>query len=113
MERKSKYDKISAVSYTHLILRTEYHFQGYIHVKAIPGASPELIEKTGYLADRMSVNLELPTDEALKVLAPQKKREPVSYTHLLLKIRIRSLLSPAEREATNPARKPQPWETIF
>ena len=57
------------------ILRTEYHFQGYIHVKAIPGASPELIEKTGYLADRMSVNLELPTDEALKVLAPQKKRE--------------------------------------
>ena len=56
-------------------LRTEYHFQGYIHVKAIPGASPELIEKTGYLADRMSVNLELPTDEALKVLAPQKKRE--------------------------------------
>ena len=57
------------------ILRTEYHFQGYIHVKTIPGASPELIEKTGYLADRMSVNLELPTDEALKVLAPQKKRE--------------------------------------
>lgn len=56
-------------------LRTEYHFQGYIHVKAIPGASPELIEKTGYLADRMSVNLELPTEEALKVLAPQKKRE--------------------------------------
>ena len=57
------------------ILRTEYHFQGYIHVKAIPGSSPELIEKTGYLADRMSINLELPTDEALKVLAPQKKRE--------------------------------------
>ena len=56
-------------------LRAEYHFQGYIHVKAIPGASPELIEKTGYLADRMSVNLELPTAEGLKVLAPQKKRE--------------------------------------
>ena len=55
-------------------LRTEYHFQGYIHVKAIPGASPELIEKVGYLADRMSVNLELPTAEGLKVLAPQKKR---------------------------------------
>ncbi len=56
-------------------LRTEYHFQGYIHVKAIPGASPELVEKTGYLADRMSVNLELPTAEGLKILAPQKKRE--------------------------------------
>lgn len=55
-------------------LRTEYHFQGYIHVKAIPGASPELIEKVGYLADRMSVNLELPTAEGLRALAPQKKR---------------------------------------
>ena len=43
-------------------------------MKAIPGASPELIEKVGYLADRMSVNLELPTAEGLRVLAPQKKR---------------------------------------
>lgn len=43
------------------LLRTKYRFEGYIHVKAIPGASPVLIEKTGYLADRMSVNLELPT----------------------------------------------------
>ncbi len=41
-------------------LRREYHFGGYIHVKAIPGADGRLIEKTGYLADRMSVNLELP-----------------------------------------------------
>ncbi len=55
-------------------LRTEYHFQGYIHVKAIPGADPELIERTGYLADRMSINLELPTAEGLKALAPQKNR---------------------------------------
>ena len=55
-------------------LRTEYHFQGYIHVKAIPGADPELITRTGYLADRMSVNLELPTAEGLNALAPQKKR---------------------------------------
>lgn len=55
-------------------LRNEYHFQGYIHVKAIPGASPELVERLGYLADRMSVNLELPTEESLKILAPQKLR---------------------------------------
>ena len=55
-------------------LRKECNFQGYIHVKAIPGASPELIEKVGYLADRMSVNLELPTAEGLRALAPQKKR---------------------------------------
>ena len=55
-------------------LRREYHFQGYIHVKAIPGADPELVERTGYLADRMSVNLELPTAEGLQALAPQKQR---------------------------------------
>ena len=53
-------------------LRHEYQFQGYIHVKAIPGADPELVERTGYLADRMSVNLELPTAEGLQMLAPQK-----------------------------------------
>lgn len=56
------------------MLRHEYRFQGYIHVKAIPGASPELVERLGYVADRMSVNLELPTEESLRVLAPQKKR---------------------------------------
>ena len=43
------------------LLRTKYHFNGYIHVKAIPGASDELITNMGYLVDRMSVNLELPT----------------------------------------------------
>lgn len=56
-------------------LRREYDFRGYIHVKAIPGADARLIEKTGYLADRMSVNLELPTAKGLQALAPQKKRE--------------------------------------
>ncbi|MEE1314399.1 MAG: putative DNA modification/repair radical SAM protein [Faecalimonas sp.] len=58
-------------------LRTEYHFQGYIHVKAIPGASPELLEKVGFLADRMSVNLELPTAESLQKLAPHKTRKNI------------------------------------
>ena len=55
-------------------LRHEYGFGGYIHVKAIPGADPRLIEAVGYLADRMSVNLELPTAEGLKKLAPSKSR---------------------------------------
>ena len=58
-------------------LRTQYHFGGYVHVKAIPGADPVLIEKTGYLADRMSVNLELPTAEGLRRLAPAKTREKI------------------------------------
>lgn len=53
-------------------LRNHYHFFGYIHVKGIPGASPEIIEKIGFLADRMSVNLELPTQESLGELAPNK-----------------------------------------
>lgn len=58
-------------------LRTVYHFQGYIHVKAIPGADPLLIEKAGFLADRMSINLELPTSDALKKLAPCKSRSTI------------------------------------
>ena len=58
-------------------LRTVYRFQGYIHVKAIPGADPMLIERLGMLADRMSVNLELPTAESLKTLAPNKHRKNI------------------------------------
>lgn len=58
-------------------LRTTYRFQGYIHVKAIPGTSQELLERLGFLADRMSVNLELPTAEGLRLLAPHKTRERI------------------------------------
>ena len=58
-------------------LREEYRFNGYIHVKVIPGASPELIEKVGFLADRMSANLELPTAEGLHNLAPSKSRTSI------------------------------------
>ena len=59
---------------TVLRLRTVYHFHGYIHVKAIPGADPQLIQQTGFLVDRMSCNLELPTAERLRSLAPNKPR---------------------------------------
>ena len=58
-------------------LRKTYRFQGYIHVKAIPGASEELIERAGFLADRMSVNLELATAEGLRTLAPHKTRDKI------------------------------------
>ncbi|MCT4687649.1 putative DNA modification/repair radical SAM protein [Vallitalea sp.] len=57
---------------TLLILRNHYGFSGYIHVKAIPGADKILIQQAGELADRMSVNIELPTEDGLKLLAPQK-----------------------------------------
>ena len=62
---------------TLFLLRNKYRFMGYIHVKGIPGADPLIIEKTGYLADRMSINLELPTREGLEKLAPNKPRSNI------------------------------------
>lgn len=56
------------------MLREDYHFGGYIHCKAIPGTSSELVELAGWYADRMSINLELPTADGLKRLAPNKTR---------------------------------------
>ncbi len=68
---------------TVFILRNEYEFNGYIHAKTIPGASQELIDKLGNLVDRMSVNIELPSVNSLKLLAPQKEKqnilEPMKY----------------------------------
>ena len=58
-------------------LRYVCNFQGYIHVKAIPGADQRLIRMTGFLADRMSVNMELPTAESLRLLAPHKSRKNI------------------------------------
>lgn len=59
------------------LLRNKYRFNGYIHVKAIPGADAEVIRRMGFLVDRMSVNLELPTAEGLKNLAPNKHRKNI------------------------------------
>ena len=58
-------------------LREEKGFGGYIHIKAIPGASQELIDLAGLYADRMSVNIELPSANSLKLLAPDKKKEDI------------------------------------
>ncbi len=58
-------------------LRTQYHFNGYIHVKAIPGADSEIINRLGFLVDRMSINLELPTADSLRLLAPHKSRKNI------------------------------------
>ena len=59
------------------LLRNKYRFRGYIHVKGIPGASPDRVERLGFLADRMSVNLELPTGDGLRALAPHKTRQTI------------------------------------
>lgn len=58
-------------------LRNEHNFRGYIHLKAIPGADAELIKKAGSLVDRMSVNIELPSSESLKLLAPEKSKDDI------------------------------------
>lgn len=59
------------------ILRQEYRFNGYIHAKAIPGTAPELVHQLGLLADRMSVNIELPSQEGLAALAPDKSKNAI------------------------------------
>lgn len=59
------------------LLRGPYRFNGYIHAKAIPGCAPELVDKLGTLCDRMSVNIELPSENSLKLLAPNKKKEAI------------------------------------
>ena len=59
------------------ILREEYRFNGYIHAKAIPGTSPELVYRLGLLADRLSVNIELPSEQGLRSLAPDKSRSAI------------------------------------
>ncbi|MBP3521114.1 MAG: putative DNA modification/repair radical SAM protein [Oscillospiraceae bacterium] len=56
------------------LLRTEYHFRGYIHAKAIPGADPLLTHQLGLLADRLSVNIELPSEQSLNLLCPDKSK---------------------------------------
>jgi putative DNA modification/repair radical SAM protein len=59
------------------IIRSQYKFNGYIHVKAIPGADDELVKLTGLVADRMSVNIEMPSEESLKLLAPDKSKDSI------------------------------------
>ena len=64
------------------ILRQEYHFNGYIHAKTIPGADAELVRRIGLLADRLSVNIELPSEASLSLLAPDKKKQAIFFSLL-------------------------------
>lgn len=71
------------------LLREEYRFGGYIHVKAIPGADPLLLRRMGALADRMSVNIELPSQKSLVLLAPDKPKESILGPMALIRDGIR------------------------
>lgn len=85
-------------------LRTEHKFNGYIHLKTIPGASDDLAREAGLYADRLSVNIEIPTEAGLKLLAPDKKREDMIKPMTFLKNEI--IASQAEQKAVVKA-KPQ------
>ena len=80
-------------------LREEHRFNGYIHLKLVPGADPLLVERAGRLVDRVSINLELPTRESLALLAPDKSREAI-----LLPMRQVSGLITARRDEGRRAR---------
>jgi putative DNA modification/repair radical SAM protein len=77
-------------------LREVYKFNAYIHLKAIPGANPELIRQAGLYADRMSVNIEIPTEQNLKLLAPEKDFASVYQPMALIKENI--IISKEERK---------------
>src|SRR5689334_10859019 len=71
-------------------LRTEHNFNGYIHLKAIPGASDDLLQEAGLYADRLSVNIEMPTEAGLKLLAPDKNRADMIRPMTYLKTQIQA-----------------------
>lgn len=84
-------------------LRTEEKFNGYIHLKTIPGASEELMKEAGMYADRLSVNIEMPTRESLKLLAPDKKQEDVLKPMLYLK---NEIIAHKEAKSSNRIKAP-------
>ena len=79
-------------------LREEHHFRGYIHLKTIPEASPDLLAQAGLYADRLSINIELPTEEGLRALAPEKRMPGIRGAMGALRWRIEE----AKEEKTAP-----------
>ena len=71
-------------------LREREHFKGYIHLKTIPDASPELVEQAGRYADRLSINVELPSAQSLKALAPEKDADGIERTMSRIHLRLQA-----------------------
>jgi putative DNA modification/repair radical SAM protein len=71
-------------------LREQEHFKGYIHLKTIPDASPELVERAGRYADRLSINVELPSAASLKQLAPEKDAQGIERTMSRIHLRLQA-----------------------
>src|SRR6476619_5486817 len=79
-------------------LREEHDFRGYIHLKTIPDAAPELLQRAGRYADRLSINIELPTEQGLAELAPEKDGAAIRRSMARLRVHIDSA-----KEAARPA----------
>ncbi len=95
------------------LLRNEHRFNGYIHVKAIPGADTLLVEKAGLLADRISVNLELPSSQSLALLAPEKKPESIFTPMTYIRDAGRMYLEDGKKHVHAPAFAPAGSSTQF
>ena len=83
------------------VLREDHDFRGYIHLKTIPDASPELLEKAGRYADRLSINIELPTTQGLADLAPEKDGDAIRRSMARLRVHIDDAKSAARDDATS------------
>ena len=84
------------------VLREEHDFRGYIHLKTIPDASPELMERAGRYADRLSINIELPTAEGLKALAPEKDSAAIDRSMARMAIHIGEARAARKAQAAAP-----------
>ena len=91
------------------VLREEHDFRGYIHLKTIPEASPDLLARAGRYADRLSINVELPTVEGLQVLAPEKDGQAIRRSMARLRIHIDDAKAEAKPQAvtSQPLMKPK------
>ena len=85
-------------------LREAHGFRGYIHLKSIPDADPALVAQAGRYADRLSINVELPTEASLKTLAPEKRATSIRASMADLRLRIAQGPSAARRASRRPAR---------
>lgn len=87
-------------------LRLEHHFHGYIHLKTIPGASTELMREAGLYADRLSVNMEVPTKSGLKLLAPEKDHEQMKQPMQVVRDEIISIRDSRKKHKNTPKYAP-------
>ena len=95
------------------VLREDHDFRGYIHLKTIPEASPELLAKAGRYADRLSINIELPTNDGLLALAPEKDGQAIRRSMARLRVHIDDAKAaarpaPATSQAATPPRRAKP-----